>query len=82
MNIKPILSPTNQTLLTVAVDPNDPKNLFTLLALPKTGDQVAFTDDDGTDKRYVVDHICHVYSVKAYGSSIASHTLKIRAYLA
>lgn len=82
MNIKPILSPTNQTLLTVAVDPNDPKNLFTLLALPKTGDQVAFTDDDGTDKRYVVDRICHIYSVKTYSSSIASDTREIRVYFA
>lgn len=82
MDIKLIQSPTDRTLLTVAIDPNNPKDLLTLLALPKTGDRVTFTDDDGTDKRYVVDRICHVYGLKAYGSGIASHTRKIRADLA
>lgn len=81
MDIKLILSPTEQTPLTVVIDPNDQKDLLTLLALPKTDDQVTFTDSDGTDKRYVVDRICHIYGLKAYGSSIASHTREIHMYL-
>lgn len=74
MDIKFILSPTERTLLTVVIDSNDQEDLLTLLALPKT-------DDDGTDKHYVVDRIYHVYGLKAYGSGIVSHTREIHMYL-